>query len=66
MKPSLATLVDQARSGEDWLHEVKFDGYRILAVVEGKRVELISRNGLDWTARFAKIAGDLVPAFAEV
>ena len=59
VKPSLATLVDKAPSGDDWLHEVKFDGYRILAAVQGKRVKLISRNGLDWTARFAKIAGDL-------
>jgi bifunctional non-homologous end joining protein LigD len=37
--PSLATLVDQAPAGDDWLHEVKFDGYRIVAAVQGKRVK---------------------------
>src|SRR5260221_8684520 len=59
VKPSLATLVDEAPAGEDWLHEVKFDGYRILARIEGRRVKLISRNGLDWTPRFKAIAGAL-------
>jgi bifunctional non-homologous end joining protein LigD len=59
VKPSLATLVDEAPAGDDWVHEVKFDGYRILARVEGKRVRLISRNGLDWTPRFKAIAGEL-------
>jgi bifunctional non-homologous end joining protein LigD len=59
VKPSLATLVDEAPAGDDWLHEVKFDGYRILAAIEGKRVKLISRNGLDWTPRFGAIAGEL-------
>src|SRR5436309_13053866 len=58
VKPSLATLVEKAPDGEDWLHEVKLDGYRILAAIEGKRVRLFSRNGLDWTPRFKAIAGE--------
>ena len=40
IKPSLATLVDEAPAGDDWLHEVKFDGYRILARIEDGRVRL--------------------------
>ncbi|MGZ3771563.1 MAG: DNA ligase D [Bdellovibrio sp.] len=56
MSPQLAELVDEPPSGERWLHETKFDGYRIQAHVEKKKVNLYSRNGLDWTTRFSKIA----------
>src|SRR5262249_9710659 len=59
IKPSLATLVDKAPLGDDWLHEVKFDGYRIMAHISDGRVRLISRNALDWTHRFKAIAGEL-------
>jgi bifunctional non-homologous end joining protein LigD len=58
----LATLVDGAPEGVDWLHEIKFDGYRIAARIQGGDVRLISRNGKDWTARFAHVA----EAFAEL
>ncbi|QMT59805.1 DNA ligase D [Legionella sp. PC997] len=47
--PQLATLVDTPPSGENWLHEVKFDGYRILAFKNGDDVVLKSRNNKDWT-----------------
>jgi bifunctional non-homologous end joining protein LigD len=59
IRPSLATLVDKAPEGDDWLHEIKFDGYRILVHIEGSSVRLISRNTLDWTHRFKAIAGEL-------
>ena len=50
LTPQLATLVDAPPSSpEDWLFEIKFDGYRILARVEGKNIRLITRNGNDWT-----------------
>ena len=50
--PALATLVSTAPAGEAWLHELKFDGYRILARLDNGRVQLISRNGNDWTDRY--------------
>lgn len=54
--PQLATLVDEAPTGADWLHEMKFDGYRIMARLDRGQVRLYTRNGLDWTQRFPEIA----------
>ena len=54
--PQLATLVKDAPSGEGWLHEIKYDGYRIGCRIRAGRVTLISRNGKDWTAAFPEIA----------
>ncbi len=54
--PQLATLVSQAPSGDAWLHEMKYDGYRILARLDHGRVRLLSRNGRDWTEKFPTIA----------
>lgn len=52
LSPQLATLVDAPPSSpEDWLFEIKFDGYRLLARVDGKDIRLITRNGNDWTHR---------------
>ncbi|MEW6630228.1 MAG: DNA ligase D [Pseudomonadota bacterium] len=50
--PQLATLESNAPSGDDWLHEVKFDGYRMQAQVAGSEVRLLTRAGLDWTDKF--------------
>lgn len=50
--PQLATRVDVAPSGDGWLHEIKFDGYRLMARISGSNVRLLSRNGNDWTERF--------------
>jgi bifunctional non-homologous end joining protein LigD len=55
--PQLATLVDTPPSGDEWLHEIKYDGYRIGARVRNGRVSLYTRNGNDWTAAFPDIAG---------
>jgi bifunctional non-homologous end joining protein LigD len=52
----LATLVDSVPEGDEWLHEQKFDGYRILARCEGRRVTLLSRRWKDWTAAFPSVA----------
>ena len=59
MKPQLATLVDKAPGGEEWVHELKFDGYRILARLQRGKVVLLTRNGHDWTHRFQGIAAAL-------
>lgn len=55
-KPQLATWVEEAPVGDDWLHEIKFDGYRLLAIVEGGKARLMTRNNHDWTPRFLSIA----------
>jgi len=52
----LATLVDEAPEGDQWLHEQKFDGYRILATKTGDHVELRSRRDKAWTKMFPTIA----------
>lgn len=52
----LAKLVKNVPEGEDWLYEMKYDGYRIIAFVEGSNVRLITRNGNDFTKRFYDIA----------
>ena len=59
VQPELATLVRAAPGGEEWLHEVKFDGYRALARIDSGRVEMYSRNDNDWTERWAPIAEEL-------
>ena len=56
LSPQLATLVDAPPpDAQDWMFEVKFDGYRILARCDGERVSLITRNGNDWTAKLPKL-----------
>lgn len=53
--PQLATLVDSVPSGNDWLHEVKYDGYRAQIAVAGGRARVFTRSGLDWSAKFPEI-----------
>lgn len=50
-EPQLATLTKAAPEGDEWLHEVKFDGYRMVCRIDGEDVTFISRNGKNWTAR---------------
>ena len=54
--PSLATLHSTAPTGDEWLHEIKLDGYRIEARLDRGKVRLLTRKGLDWTHRFKPIA----------
>jgi bifunctional non-homologous end joining protein LigD len=56
VEPQLATLVKEPPRGDDWLHEIKLDGYRILARVEEGKAQLWSRNAKNWTERFATVA----------
>jgi len=55
-KPQLATLVDTVPAGNQWLHEVKYDGYRALLSVGAGGPKIYTRTGLDWTDRFPGIA----------
>ena len=54
--PQLATLVKQPPSGDEWVHEIKFDGFRIGCRIRNGRATLISRNGKDWTHAFPEVA----------
>lgn len=54
-KPQLATLVDHVPSGSNWMHEIKYDGYRTLIAVGGGKAKAYTRTGLDWSDRFAPI-----------
>ena len=56
VEPALATLVETAPSGRNWVSEIKFDGYRILVRKDGDDVRLSTRNGLDWTSRLPTLA----------
>ncbi|HSJ97592.1 MAG TPA: DNA ligase D, partial [Myxococcota bacterium] len=51
LAPQLATLVDEAPADDGWIYEIKFDGYRLVARIDGDDVRLFTRNGNDWTAR---------------
>ncbi len=53
--PQLATSTEAPPAGDAWLHEIKFDGYRIQAAIGGGRVRLLTRTGLDWTEQFEAI-----------
>jgi bifunctional non-homologous end joining protein LigD len=59
LKPQLPTLVAAVPSGDQWLHEIKYDGYRIIARLARGKVKLWSRNGNDWTPKLPTIAGAL-------
>ncbi len=59
IKPALATLAVAPPEGDDWLHEIKYDGYRILAHVKNGKAALFTRHGKDWTVRFPLIAAFL-------
>jgi bifunctional non-homologous end joining protein LigD len=54
--PQLTRLVDAAPEGDGWLHEIKFDGYRMHARLDRGLVKLLTRTGLDWTQKYPAIA----------
>ena len=57
--PQLATLVEKPPSGASWVHEIKYDGFRMIARRAGDAVRIYSRNGLDWTKRLPSVAAAL-------
>ena len=56
LSPQLATLGTHAPAGQVWLHEIKFDGYRIVAHIDHGKIRLMTRNGHDWTTRLRGLA----------
>ncbi|NTS32394.1 DNA ligase D [Phyllobacterium sp. BT25] len=63
VEPALASLSTKPPSGERWVHEIKFDGYRLQARIEAGRVKLLTRTGLDWTKKFGK---EIIAALQEL
>jgi len=59
IKPQLATLVQSAPDAKNWVHEIKFDGYRFLAFLKHGKVTMMTRNGKDWTEKFQQIAEEI-------
>jgi bifunctional non-homologous end joining protein LigD len=59
IEPSLATSIDKVPAGERWIHEIKFDGYRVQVHLGDAAVKVFTRRGNDWTNRFRKIAADV-------
>ena len=66
LPPALATRVDVVPSGEAWVHEPKFDGYRLQCHVAHGDVVLLTRNGLDWTHRFEPVSHAVGRTFARL
>jgi bifunctional non-homologous end joining protein LigD len=58
VEPALATSIEKVPSGNRWIHEIKFDGYRVQVHLRDAAVKVFTRRGNDWTNRFRKIAAD--------
>src|ERR1700726_1209088 len=56
IRPQLTELVDAAPEGDQWLHEIKYDGYRMHARLDRGAVKPLTRTGLDWTHKYPAIA----------
>ena len=54
IKPQLTRLVDEAPTGKGWVHEIKYDGYRMHARIDGGKATLLTRTGLDWSHRYRR------------
>jgi DNA ligase D-like protein (predicted ligase) len=59
VKPQLCKVVDVPPQGPEWLHEIKYDGYRMHARLHRGRAELLTRTGLDWTHKYTPVAAAL-------
>ena len=58
IEPALASAIERVPTGERWIHEIKFDGYRVQVHLANEAVKVFTRRGNDWTRRFRKIADD--------
>ncbi len=59
IEPALATSIEKVPSGERWIHEIKFDGYRVQIHLANETAKIFTRRGHDWTHRFKKVAHDV-------
>lgn len=57
--PELATLVKKPPIGDEWLHEIKFDGYRIMCFIKDKKIKFMTRNQKDWTEKFKELQHEI-------
>jgi ATP-dependent DNA ligase len=57
--PQLCQLVESAPSGPQWVHEIKLDGFRMAARIEGGLAQLLTRTGLDWTDKYPAVVAAL-------
>ena len=58
IEPALATSIEKVPSGTRWIHEIKFDGYRVQVQLANEQARIFTRRGHDWTHRFKKVAHD--------
>ncbi len=58
IEPALATAIERVPAGERWVHEIKFDGYRVQTHIKNTDIRIFIRRGHDWTAHFRKITTD--------
>jgi DNA ligase D-like protein (predicted ligase) len=63
--PQLTQLAETAPAGPQWLHEIKLDGFRMAARIEGGRARLLTRTGLDWTDKYPSVVAALAKALAK-
>jgi bifunctional non-homologous end joining protein LigD len=56
IEPAVASSIEKVPSGSSWIHEIKFDGYRVQIHLANEVVKIFSRRGHDWTPRFKKVA----------
>jgi ATP-dependent DNA ligase len=56
VKPQLCKLVERPPQGPEWLHEIKYDGYRMHARLDHGKAQLLTRTGLDWTHKYPRVA----------
>lgn len=61
VEPALASPIERVPSRERWIHEIKFDGYRVQTHIHNDAVKIFTRRGHDWTRRFKKAAHDAWP-----
>jgi bifunctional non-homologous end joining protein LigD len=58
IEPALASAIAKVPSGDRWIHEIKFDGYRVQVHLANEAVKVFTRRGKDWTKRFKKVADE--------